>query len=77
MDSQVLSALITAGELGATALSGFALIRHRLNKLETKVDEHNGYAKMFAQSHEDIAIIKNDMQYMKEDIRELKERGKK
>lgn len=77
MDSAVLSALITAGGMGATAISGISLIRHRLSRLEKKVDEHNGYAKMYAQSHEDIAVIKNDMQYVKEDIRELKERSKK
>ena len=76
MDSAVLSALITAGGMGATAISGISLIRYKLGRLEKKVDEHNGYAQMFAQTHEDVAIIKNDMQYVKEDIKELKERSK-
>ena len=77
MDSAVLSALITAGGMGATAISGISLIHYKLGRMEKKVDEHNGYAKMFAQTHEDVAIIKNDLQYVKEDIKELKERSKK
>lgn len=77
MDSAVMSALITAGGMGATAISGISLIRYKLGRMEKKVDEHNGYAKMFAEAHEDIAIIKNDLQYVKDDIKELKERSKK
>lgn len=77
MDSEIIVALITAGGMGATALSGISLIRHRLTRVENKVDAHNGYAKMFAEAHEDIAVIKNDLKYLKEDVKELKERGKK
>lgn len=75
MDSAVLSALITAGGMALTALSGISLIRHRLANVEKKLDEHNGYAKMFAEAHEDIAVMKNDIQYLKEDVKQIKERG--
>lgn len=73
MDSTVIAALISAGGMGLTALSGIALIKHRLSSVEKKLDEHNGYAKMFAQAHEDIAVMKNDIQYMKDTIKEIKE----
>lgn len=76
MDSEIIVALITAGGMGATALSGISLIRHRLTNVEKKLDEHNGYAKLYAQSHEDIAVIKTDLKYLKEDVKELKEREK-
>lgn len=77
MDSTVITALITAGGMALTALSGISLIRHRLTNVEKKLDEHNGYAKLFAEAHEDIAVMKNDIQYLKEDVKEIKERGRK
>lgn len=77
MDSNIITALITAGGMGLTALSGLQLIRHRLTNVEKKLDEHNGYAKLFAEAHEDIAVMKTDIGYLKEDIKEIKERGKK
>ena len=33
----------------------------RLSAIEKKIDEHNGYAKMFAAVQTDIAVIKNDI----------------
>ena len=33
----------------------------RLSVIEKKIDEHNGYAKMFAAVQTDIAVIKNDI----------------
>lgn len=77
MDSVVLSALISAGGMAFTALGGMSLIRHRLTNVEKKLDIHNGYAKMFAEAHEDIAIMKNDISYLKDDVKEIKERGRK
>lgn len=79
METEVLVALIAVlGTLvgsGITAISGLTLIRHRLTNVEKKLDEHNGYAKMYAEAHEDIAIIKVDLQYVKETIHEMKERS--
>ena len=33
----------------------------RLQSVERKLDEHNGYAKRFAEIQTDIAVIKNDI----------------
>ena len=81
METEVLVALISVlGTLcgsAVAAISGLALIRHRLANVEKKLDEHNGYAKMYAEAHEDIAIMRVDIQYLKESMTELKERSKK
>lgn len=78
MDTQIVVALIamigTVIGSGITAISGLAIIRHRLNSVEKKLDEHNGYAKMYAEAHEDIAIIKVDLQYLKEKVNDISER---
>ena len=74
MDAQIAVALIAVlGTLigsGITAVSGLTLIRHRLTSVEKKLDEHNGYAKLYAEAHEDIAVIKTDIQWMKEKMKE-------
>ena len=36
-------------------------LQNRLANSEGKVDEHNGYAKMFSEISKDIAVIKNDI----------------
>lgn len=36
-------------------------LQNRLNSIESKLDEHNGYAKLIAQIQTDIAVIKNDI----------------
>ena len=78
METEVIVALIAVfGTLvgsGITAISGLALIRHRLTSVEKKLDEHNGYAQMYASAHEDIAIIKVDLQYLKEKVNDISER---
>ena len=78
MDTQITVALIAVlGTLigsGVTAISGLALIRHRLTNVEKKLDEHNGYAKMYMEAHEDISIIKVDIQWMKEKMNDISER---
>lgn len=80
MDTQITIALIavfgTLAGSGITAISGLALIRHRLTNVEKKLDEHNGYARMYAETHEDIAIMKVDMQYLKEKVNNIDERGR-
>lgn len=37
----------------------------RLDRLETKVDEHNGYAKRFEEIGKDIAVIKTEIGYLR------------
>ena len=36
-------------------------LQNRLESIEAKLDEHNGYAKMFHEVSMDIAVIKNDI----------------
>jgi len=36
-------------------------LQNRLNSIEGKLDEHNGYAKLFQTIQTDIAVIKNDI----------------
>lgn len=73
MDSNVLVALISlVGIIISGIISAIVsnkLIEHRLESLEKKVDEHNGYAKMFAQEHEAIALIQKDISYLKENAK--------
>lgn len=66
MTEVVITALIT-GTLSVCASA--SLVNWRLKKLEDKVDEHNGYAQKYAETHEDIALIKQDICYIKEKIK--------
>ena len=36
-------------------------LQNRLESIEKKLDEHNGYAKLFNEISTDIAVIKNDI----------------
>ena len=36
-------------------------LQNRLKNIEGKLDEHNGYAKLFGEIQKDIAVIKNDI----------------
>ena len=38
-----------------------AKLSARLDSIEKKLDEHNGYAKLFSQITTDVAVIKNDI----------------
>lgn len=38
-----------------------ARLEDRLKSVETKLDEHNGYAARFADIQTDIAVIRNDI----------------
>ena len=68
---QLLSVLISA----VLSVGAFSKItNYRLKCIETRLDQHNHYADLFAKSHEDIAVIKTDLQNVKEDISELKGR---
>lgn len=43
-----------------------ARLEDRLKSVEKKLDEHNGYAKLFGSITTDIAVIKNDIKNLKE-----------
>jgi len=49
-----------------SAIVSNSLIRYRLESLEKKVDSHNGYAAKFAQSSQDIALIKSEITHLRE-----------
>ena len=36
-------------------------LQNRLTSIESKLDEHNGYARLFQNISTDIAVIKNDI----------------
>ena len=51
-----------------------ALLEYRMSKVEQKLDQHNGYAKMFSEtSHEiseirqDVAVIKTKIEYIEKE----------
>jgi len=43
-------------------------LQTRLSAIEQKLDIHNGYAEMLGSITKDIAVIKNDIQNLKETI---------
>lgn len=43
-----------------------ARLEDRLQRVEEKLDEHNGYAKRFETIQIDIAVIKNELKVRKE-----------
>lgn len=67
VDMEVIITALITGTL--SFISSATLINYRLKKLEDKVDEHNGYAQKYAETHEDIALIKQDIGYIKEKIK--------
>lgn len=51
-----------------------ALLEYRMSRVEKKMDEHNGYAKLFSEtSHEiseirqDVAVIKTKIEYIEKE----------
>ena len=42
-----------------------ARIEDRMKSVERKLDEHNGYAKLFKEIQIDIAVIKNELKNLK------------
>lgn len=51
-----------------SVLSSASLVNWRLKKLEEKVDKHNGYSDTIAKMQTDIAVMKNDLTYIKKAI---------
>ena len=55
----------------ASVLTSASLVNWRLKKLEEKVDKHNGYSDKIASITTDIAVMKNDLSYIKNAITKL------
>lgn len=55
----------------ASVIGSATLVNYRLKKLEEKVDKHNGYSDIIAKMQTDIAVMKNDMSYIKNAISRL------
>lgn len=55
------------GAIGSI-IASYSLVNWRLQKLEQKVDAHNAWGEKFAQQNTDIAVIKNDIGYIKEKL---------
>ena len=55
----------------ASVLTSASLVNWRLNKLEEKVDKHNGYSDKIASITTDIAVMKNDLTYIKNALKRM------
>lgn len=42
-------------------------LKDKLDRLENKVDEHNGYAKRFEEIGKDIAVIKTEIEILRKE----------
>ena len=54
-----------------SVVSSASLVNWRLAKLEEKVDKHNGYSDKIASVTTDIAVMKNDITYIKNAVSKL------
>lgn len=43
-----------------------------IKELSKRVDEHNSYAEKFSQTSESISLLQKDIEYIKIDVKELK-----
>lgn len=68
MSENVIVAII--GAL-ASVVGSYSLVNYRLKKLEEKVDKHNAWGEKFQAQVTDIAVIKNDISYIKNAISKL------
>ena len=55
----------------ASVITSASLVNWRLNKLEEKVDKHNGYSDKIASITTDIAVMKNDLTYIKNALKRM------
>ena len=55
----------------ASIIGSASLVNYRLKKLEEKVDQHNSYGDKIASMQTDIAVMKNDLSYIKSAIGRL------
>lgn len=68
MNDDIVIAIIGA----VTSIVGsYSLVNWRLKKLEEKVDAHNSYSEKIASLTTDMAVVRNDIGYIKEAIEKL------
>ena len=48
-------------------------IQDEIENLSKRVDVHNGYAEKFAESTNNISLLQKDVEYIKGEIRDLKD----
>ena len=65
MDQNLIISLVT---VVVSAISSLALVNWRLGQLETKVDKHNSYGDKIANIDTSLAVMKNDISYIKEKL---------
>ena len=58
--------IILSGLISVVASS--ALINWRMKEVEKRLDSHNGYAQKFAATAVDIAVLKQDIAFIKEKL---------
>ena len=51
-----------------SCITSFSLVNWRLAALEKKVDQHNQYSDKISSIQQDIALMKQDMSYIKEKL---------
>lgn len=68
MSDTIIVALLSFGGTCLGSLAGIGLIKYRIEQLEKKVEKHNSVM-------ERTFLLEQDVKYMKEDIKELKQRG--
>lgn len=56
--------ILLSGLISVVASS--ALINWRMKEVEKRLDSHNGYAQKFAETAIDIAVLKQDIAFIKE-----------
>ena len=67
MDDTIIVALISFAGTCIGSFAGMNLIKYRINQLEKKVEKHNSVV-------ERTFRLEDDVKYIKEEIKELKER---
>lgn len=49
-----------------------AMILDEQKKIKERLDSHNGYAEKFAQNSKNIDLLQKDIEYIKDEIKDLK-----
>ena len=68
MSAEIIAALISLIGVVFSAGVSLQLVNWRLQQLEKKVDKHNEYSDKIAEIATDLAIIKTELQNMKEKV---------
>ncbi|MDO5445921.1 MAG: hypothetical protein Q4F31_09925 [Eubacteriales bacterium] len=71
MPTEIICSIISLCGCLASIVSSMGLVNWRLSHLEKKVDEHNSWGERFAKQSTDIALISQDVSYIKKAIDKL------